>query len=980
MTIRGRLLLFFLGVGPLLAAAWLAVRAAEDRRLRNELTEARREFAARRFDEARIRLARLSERWPGQGEVEYLLGSCEMVAGHADAAMAAWARVPDGSPKAPLAALSRARHALDVGRYRLAESCLDRAFHAKGEVADEAGRLLEWLYWMTGRQDEYKALLHRKLERIRDPSYTLRVLWAADHDPHPIGALRQALAKANQSAPEDDRVWLGLADLANRSGRFDEADDWLKRCEQAQPDDPAVWRARLEWAMTVGRQDDVVRAAGHLPASAISPARVLALRAWLAARDHDSRAERSALEELVTLRPGEDSALERLADLATQAGEVDRVGDLRRRKSAIDAGRDHYRALINLPDMAPHAIEFAWAAEVIGRWPDAMAWWKLAARRDPTVEREAHAALERLARLELAAEPDDRPLADRLGLRRPEVANPTAEMPGPIIPVFRDEADVRGLAFTFDNGRTDARQLPETMSGGVAVLDCDGDGWLDVYAVQGGPFPPLTSPAPRLGDRLFRNRGDGRFEDVTASSGLAGLPGGYGHGVAVGDYDNDGRPDLFVTRWRSYALYHNLGEGRFEDATAKAGFDGDRDWPTSAAWADLDGDGDLDLYVCHYLRWDAEHPELCDYPEHPGQGHVYCDPRGSPALPHHVFRNDGGRFVNVTELAGIVDREGRGLGVVAADLDSDGKTDLFVANDTTANDFYRNLGGFRFSERGLESGLASSATGGQLAGMGVACGDLDGDGRIDLAVTNFFEQSTTLYHNHGGGVFSDRSSVAGLTAPTRHVLGFGLAALDANNDGWLDLAQANGHVGDYRPSIPYEMRAQLFLGQATGRFVDVSDRAGPPWQVPRLARGLAVADLDNDGSPDVLIVSQNAPIALLRNSPGSQGHFLTLMLEGTASNRDAVGARLAVTVAGRTRVAERFGGGSYLSSSDPRLHFGLGPSRIVDRVEVTWPSGRRDEYRSLPADAGYRLREGDPNPGPLRGFAAVSGQPHRSGR
>jgi hypothetical protein len=254
--------------------------------------------------------------------------------------------------------------------------------------------------------------------------------------------------------------------------------------------------------------------------------------------------------------------------------------------------------------------------------------------------------------------------------------------------------------------------------------------------------------------------------------------------------------------------------------------------------------------------------------------------------------------------------------------------------------------------------------------MGVACGDFDGDGRLDLAVTNFLGESTTLYHNHGGGRFSDRAAAAGLAVATRFVLGFGLAAFDANNDGCLDLVQANGHVDDYRPAVPYAMPPQLFLGDGAGKLVDVSDRAGPPWQLPRLGRGLAVGDLDNDGRTDVVIVSENAPLALLHNQSGSQNHSLTLALVGTASNRDAVGARVAVTVAGKIQVAVRLGGGSYLSASDHRLHFGLGPAQKVDRVEVTWPSGRHDCYHGLAADAGYRLREGDGVPDSLPGFAS----------
>src|SRR5262249_15605500 len=267
---------------------------------------------------------------------------------------------------------------------------------------------------------------------------------------------------------------------------------------------------------------------------------------------------------------------------------------------------------------------------------------------------------------------------------------------------------------------------------------------------------------------------------------------------------------------------------------------------------DFDNDGDLDLYVCHYLKWDAEHPTLCEYPERSKPGYMHCDPHAFPALPDHVFRNDDCRFIDVTKQAGIVDPNGRGLGVVAADLDDDGKIDVFVANDLSPNLFFRNLGGFRFSEQGTESGLAASAAGGFLAGMGVACVDLDGDGRLDLAVTNFLNEATTLYHNHGGRLFSDRSAAPGLAAATRPFHGLALATVAANNDGRLDLVQANGHVSDFSPSFAYEMKAQLLLGADSGQFRDVSLQAGPPWQVRRLGRGLAAGDIDNDGRMDVL--------------------------------------------------------------------------------------------------------------------------------
>ncbi|QDV37651.1 FG-GAP-like repeat-containing protein [Tautonia plasticadhaerens] len=966
---RRLLVLMSVGVG-LAMGAWLGVRAVEARRFREDLARARAEFGAQRFATARKRLVRLAERRPGDGEVELLRGECERRLGHPDAALAAWGRVPDGTEQAAPAALASGRMALGLGRLRLAEARLLRASRAGGDVADEAWRLLDVLYWLTGRRDEQRAVLRARAEREADPSKTLRELWSIDRDPYPVVGITAALAKARRSTPGDDLVWLASADLAIRTGRFDEAGAWLDRCERARPDDPAVWRARLEWAKGVGRPEEVRRAAAHLPAPALPRATMLATRVWLAARDGDRQAERSALEALLALEPANDAALERLADLAAQAGEPGKVAELRRRKAAMDAVVDRYRRLIQLPEKAPHAAELARTAEEIGRWFDARTWWALAARRDASAVGEARAAITRLAARNEAVRPTGgRTLADLLG---PGLTGgrPTDSGPhDPVIPTFVDEAAARGLVYRFDHGPSEEHQLPETMSGGVAVLDFDGDGWLDIYALQGGPFPPRESPPP-FGDRLFRNRGDGRFLDVTAASGLAALPGGYGHGVAVGDFDNDGRPDLFVTRWRSYALYRNLGGGRFEDATARAGLGGDRDWPTSAAWADFDDDGDLDLYVCHYLKWDAENPTLCEYPERSKPGYMHCDPLAFPALPDHLFRNEGGRFIDVSAEAGLVDRDGRGLGVVADDLDDDGKVDLFVANDLSANLFYRNLGGFRFTEQAMEAGLAASGQGGYLAGMGTARGDFDGDGRLDLAVTNFHNEATTLYHDHGGGLFSDRSADAGLAVATRQFLGFGVAALDANNDGRLDLVQANGHVSDFSPAFPYEMTAQLLLGDATGRFRDASRRAGPPWQVPRLGRGLAVGDMDNDGRMDVLVVGQGAPLALLVNQPTpAAGRFLTLALEGVASNRDGVGARVTVSAGGRDRVAARFGGGSYLSASDPRLHFGLGAERRVDRVEVRWPSGRRDTYEGLTAGTGYRLREGDPTPEPLAGFA-----------
>jgi tetratricopeptide (TPR) repeat protein len=942
-------------VGGALAGA--AYQAMELRRLRSDLDQAGRDMEAGRIALARQRLRALAGRWPGQGEVQFRLGLAEQAAGNFDAAMAAWARVAPDSPFAAKAAALRGSELINVGRYTPAEAILESALPTAGPDIYEVTRALTRLYRFEGRVADVRRLIRASWWRSPDPAGDLKELWLLDNSPMPVEALGRTLASAD---PKDDRAWLGRAYLATLTGRFADAGRLLDICQKARPGDPAVCRARLELALA---SDDVAgawQALPHLAANAFAPAEVQAIRAWAFARRGDRDGERRALEQLIVLDTGHASALDRLATLA---GESDRVADtarLRARKAEVDRAKDRFRKLLLEGSLDAKAGELARLAEALSRTFEARAWSALARRRltaggpidDPHIDVAQSAVGSTLADLltdvRLPAGPSRRTPADESGAFRPE---------------FTDDAVPAGLRFVFDNGASARRELPETMSGGVGVLDYDGDGRLDVYAVQGGPLADI-GPTAREGDRLFRNNGDGTFRDVTEASRIASFPRGYGLGVAVGDVDNDGHPDLFVTRLRSYALYRNRGDGTFEDATAAWGLAGIRDNPTSAAFADLDNDGDLDLYVCHYMVYDPEHPVLCQNDR--GENY-YCDPSRVQAAPDHLFRNDGGRFVDVTAEAGIVDKDGRGLGAVAADLDDDGRVDLYVANDGTANYLFRNLGGLRFEEIGQSAGVAAGADGGYQASMGVACGDQDGDGRIDLLVTNFYGESSTLYRNLGGGLFADRTAGSGLGVATRYLLGFGTAFLDFDNDGRLDLATTNGHVNDDRPFYPYAMPAQLLANTPSGRLVDVSSRAGDPWRVPRVGRGLAVADLDNDGRPDVLILPQNDPLIYLCNrTPG--GHWITFALEGTRSNRDGVGAEVVVTSRGRRQVAQRLGGGSYQSASDGRLHFGLGAESGPVVVSVRWPSGRTDRHEGLAIDSAYRLREGEAEARPLVGF------------
>jgi enediyne biosynthesis protein E4 len=964
---RSRLIIL-LGVIALVAA-WGMARGVDSWRYRASLKQAKARLDSGSTYEARRLLAESAARWPAEGEVTFLLGACEQALGRPDAAEAAWSRVPADSPFAGHAAMLRVRLLLKRDRFAAAEELLPTALRASGQHAIEAREMLVVLFKLEGRFGEVRSLVQEGWDSYPDRIGLLRQLANLDSiNPVPIEKIWPALERAAEVSPDDDRIWLGRANVAIRTGEFAKAKDWLDDCLQQRPRDAAVWKSRLDLALATGDVTGAREALGNLPPDSVSPEEVLTVRAWFAARSGDQKREREALERLLEHAPGQAQAVERLAELELLAGRPERAARLRERKTELDRAKIHYEMLVTKPsaEAVHHSVEMARLAEVLGRTFEARSLWSVTVERSPS-NQEARDALTRLQ--QARATYANLTLAGLLAELGPVPAQGTQSLGRySAEPTFTDDAAVSGLRFSFDNGATPARQIPETMSGGVGLLDCDGDGWLDVYLVQGGRFPPDPKP-DRSGDRLFHNRGDGTFEDATAASGIANLVQGYGHGVAVGDYDNDGHPDLFITRWRAYALYRNQGDGTFRDLTKEAGLGGDRDWPTSAAFADLDGDGDLDLYVCHYLQWDAEHPQICFDEEK--KKNSYCAPQRFHHLPDHLFRNDGGRFVDVTNQAGINDWHGQGLGVVATDLDADGRVDLFVANDQSLNFFFRGLGGLKFEEIAEISGLSCNANGGLQAGMGVACGDLDGDGRPDLGVTNFYNESMTFFHNLGGGIFTDHTGEVGLAVPTRYRLGFGTAFVDVNNDGHLDIAIANGHVDDFRPEIPYAMAAQLLIGSEGGKLTDASDRAGPPWQVLRVARGLAAGDLDNDGRLDLLVGAQDVPLAYFHNRT-ARGHSLTLRLEGTTSNRDAVGARVTVLAGKRRQVRWRFGGGSYQSACDSRLHFGLGDATVIDIIEVTWPSGRLDRFGPLAADTGYLIREGS-GPTPLAGFRRPSG-------
>jgi hypothetical protein len=539
---------------------------------------------------------------------------------------------------------------------------------------------------------------------------------------------------------------------------------------------------------------------------------------------------------------------------------------------------------------------------------------------------------------------------------------PAGRAPG--VPWFEDVAARTGIDFRHFDSATPAHLIQETFGSGLGWIDYDADGRPDLFVVQSGPVDPAAHRGPLPPSKLYRNQEDGTFRDVTDAVGLTRT--GFGMGCAVGDFDNDGFDDLLVTYIGGVALFHNEPDGRggrrFVDVTDRAGLD-DPHWATSAAWGDIDGDGRLDLYVCNYVELNGKTDPVCS--AEGGKVAIGCAPTAYPLTAHKLYRNRGdGTFEDVTASSGIAAAaRAPGLGVVMVDLDGDGRLDIYVANDMHPAYLFHNQGGGKFVDKAAFSGCALDQNGQPPAGMGVEAADVDGSGRPSLFVTNYQNEPNLLFVNRGRLSFREASGPSGLGFPSLGRLGFGTVLFDADLDGTLDVAVANGHV--QRPAqrlygVSYAQEPQLFVGLGGARFREITGQAGPYFRERNVGRGLARADFDLDGKPDLAFSNNAGPVALLRNATDTANHGLRLELigNGKTSNRNAVGARIEIEAGGKTQTRRIVGGGSYLSASDRRQLVGLGAAPRADRVTVTWPDGSRQEFRDLAADRMWVIRQG----------------------
>ena len=955
MLRQGLLFLLALGVGGAVGTVWIISRTTNFSAAAI-LEEAREQLQKGELTQAEQLAGRVLQANPQSTDALMIAAEAVALRGHYGKAAAYYLRI---SAEDSYSDLLVAADVLYTWRhFSAAETVLRRALQERPDSV-KANRRIAEIMTVENRRWEASTHLFEVLRQDEIHSEELMALGPFDNS--------DVLDEALRAVQDDPVPLLGKARVSLLENRPQEALEWLRTIVEAKPR-LAEAQARMGRALLDLELDDELQAwRDKLPAEADDHPEIWFVRGQWAQRREQKRAAVRCFWEAVRREPNHLRALYQLGATLTVLGRPETAAPFLERAALITDFNNTLKLLYDTGAQIRWMMRAAEQTESLGRIWEARAWTKLVLED----EREHVAARAALARLQSALDRDKPPRTlnsanPALNVSLADYSLPDWTING--LPVsrsqpsasgqvrFEEVASRVGLDFTYFSGVPKnrlGRPLHLGLGSGVAVLDYDQDGWPDLYLTQGCPWPVDPRQNTYI-DRLFRNRGDGSFQDITEFTGLGNS--GYGHGAAAGDFDSDGFPDLYVANIGQNRLYHNNGDGTFSDVTEEAGIEGAR-WTTSCLIVDLNGDGHPDLYDVNYITGDD----------------VYRDSFAAPYLyegeEDQLWWNLGdGGWEEVTKESGIAGLDGKGMGVIAFDADGSGRISLFIANDTVANHFFLNQTESpssvpRLEERALLSGLAFDRDGGAMACMGVAVDDIDGDGRLDFYVTNFFDEANTLYLQRSEGLFDDATHQAALWVPSLPMLGFGTQFLDAELDGRPDLVVTNGDIDDHsreRDDRPYYMPPQFYRNLGGSRFEEVpADSLGAFFQGAYLGRGLALVDWNRDGREDFVVTHLDAPVALVSNQTPNIGHFLTVQLRGVQSGRDAIGSSVRVEFGDRTRTRQLTAGDGYQASNQRQLVFGLAEYDRVERLTVRWPSGIEQSFSNLAADAAYLLIEGN---------------------